>query len=335
MIFPSSYSLSNELLSEMDVKIRILKEIRSLFKKLRNFKQKKTEKRELIPYSAFYSQCDFYCALLLGYPLFSSAKDSEMKWRRFNTINCQIISIIASSLCLTSFFVSIIDITNVDNLFIALENVTFFGILVIIFLEWYLILHRNYGKIKTIMAKLEEFYPNNIGDQMRFDTANYLKTIEKHSKYHIVVYTVLVIQFLSMPFLHHFYVYLWKTDSTWDFHINLNVSVDFTQQKLLWLKLAIDSWIIFGIYSVAAGTDLLFASLVHVTSMEINIVAQSINEINANEIDEMKELIKRHNSLIEIVRDLDDIFSDLLLFNFTAMLFSLTSTGFLAIVSKN
>jgi len=143
-----------------------------------------------------------------------------------------------------------------------------------------------------------------------------------------------------MPFLHQVYGAVKSKNVEWECIFNLVLPFDQFQPIVYVIMWILESWIIIlsAVYTLC--TDLLFASLVQILSMELDILSQIISEIDMADgeeeaIKELKKLVDIHQQLIEVSGKLNEIFSPLLLINVFGSITTLCTACFLSVVSSS
>ena len=148
----------------------------------------------------------------------------------------------------------------------------------------------------------------------------------------------MTVQFCSMPLVFQFYARYKGVDINWGHIYSLNLPFDQTQPVVY--EMIYFSEFCTTIYSVsfAICTDLLFACLMQILVMDLNILGKIMSEINVEEneeqaIKQLKELVGVHNDLIEVSEKLEQTFSPLLLINAFGVIVSLCTASFLSVVN--
>ncbi|XP_070506820.1 putative odorant receptor 92a [Chironomus tepperi] len=184
------------------------------------------------------------------------------------------------------------------------------------------------------MEKLDEHFPHSVVDQLEFDIHKYLKMLKRIEQFYYVLDTILIVHFCSMPFLHQIYAKYKSLDLKWEAILSLNLGFDQTQPVIFELIIILEIWLtIFNVFFVIY-TDLLYACLMQILKMELDILSQVMGEIcrSNNEEDaikELKKLIDIHQELIEVSEKLNEIFSPLMLINVACSIVGLCTAGFL------
>ncbi|KAG5666638.1 hypothetical protein PVAND_014654 [Polypedilum vanderplanki] len=147
-----------------------------------------------------------------------------------------------------------------------------------------------------------------------------------------------------MPFLYKIYGWFLSVDVPWESIFALILPFD-QQQLFVYLPVNLTQiWVLFIGMCIINATDLLFACLVHLLSMEFDNLAQSISDIDWDNDDdegeeeafkELKLLVTIHQELCEIASKLHKIFSFLMLVNIFTSIFAICIVTFLAISGIN
>jgi hypothetical protein len=312
----------------------------SLKAKIQNWRRKTRVSPMFIQFGDFFLCNHVNCKL--GYSVLPELRPSK-KWQRINCIAVQVLSILFIPILAASVVNSARNFTDA-NLFIAMENVAFSGIFGVIFFKWFFILHHNYDRIQRIVSKLEQHYPQSGIDQLTFKTEKSLRTLEFFSKITFTVYSMLFIQFTSMPFISRLYHTTIRSDSSqWQHMIAMSwSSIDNLHAAVYWPIYFIELWLLFVDTYVVVATDLLYMSLLHLVTMEANNLAEIMGEIDWDDEDvhgeseamrELKKLSDIHQQLIEVADEFQEIFSPLLLINVFASIAVMCVVAFLTAVS--
>ena len=102
----------------------------------------------------------------------------------------------------------------------------------------------------------------------------------------------------------------------------------------------IEAWQNVTAIQFIVSTDILFATIFLITSMELNILGERISEISIIEdeeeaIKELRNLVDVHKQLIEVSENLSDIFAPLMLCNTFCSITSLCTASFLVVVGQD
>ncbi|KAG5669258.1 hypothetical protein PVAND_017149 [Polypedilum vanderplanki] len=140
--------------------------------KVQNFGRVKTQVSPMfIQFSDFF-WCDKYLSIL-GYSVMQESQVNENRQKNL-CFGTMAVSVLYMALLMFSFVLSVLNLMDGDNLFIAMENILVFGCVLLLILKWYLLLHRGHEKFMKIKAKIDEHYPHNGINQVEFKTEKYL-----------------------------------------------------------------------------------------------------------------------------------------------------------------
>ncbi|KAG5669257.1 hypothetical protein PVAND_017148 [Polypedilum vanderplanki] len=327
------------------LKIQVVKKttiwLQNLKLKIQNFGRVKTRvSPRFIQFSDFF-WCDKYLSIL-GYSVIQESQVNENRQKNLCFVTMAV-SVLYVALLMFSFVLSVLNLMDGDNLFIAIENIALSGAVFLLILEWYLLLHNGHEKFMKIMAKVDEHYPHNGIDQVEFNTEKYLKWLKIITRIHLVLTWSAHIQFPLMPFLHQIYGWMRSKDIAWEHVMAINLPFDTMHPLFYWPKILYEFWLLLYMGLIFIGNDMLYTTLTHLVTMELNNLAQIISEIDWDDedeegekkaIDEIKKLSGIHQQLIEVTDELDDIYSPLLFINAFSCLLMLCTIAFLTVVSK-
>ncbi|KAG5666869.1 hypothetical protein PVAND_014877 [Polypedilum vanderplanki] len=280
--------------------------------------------------------CDKFLTIL-GYSVLNDSQTNEKRQKMvcFATL---ILAGLFTIITQVSFVRSIKNLMDGNNFFIAVENVSSMGILLVSICKWFFIFHKNHEKIMKLMEKLDEHFPHSCLAQFDFRTEKYFKWLKLLLKIYLFLMLTAMGQFLLMPFFHQFYGFLMSEEIVLEHVLILNVPYDTLDSFLYWPHLLIEYWLIFYCGWLICGTDMLYATLVHLITMELNNLSQIISEIDWSDksaIDELKKLSKIHQELIEVTDELNEINSLLQLGNIFGFLMTLCTVTFSAVSGQS
>ncbi|XP_070502875.1 odorant receptor 49a-like [Chironomus tepperi] len=208
-------------------------------------------------------------------------------------------------------------LTHHGSFLIIIEDVAIVCIEGLVLIKGFTVMYWRREKFMDIVAKLKPHFPHNAWDQQVFMVSNHLETLTTCGTIGAVFYKSVLIEFTSVPLLLMFYGLVWTNEARFELIIQLQLPVDTTAPIPYIVLYFINSWaFIVGTFTVLI-TDLLFAELVAVINLELNILAQIMSELdpakNQDEaIDELKKLAAVHQELIDLSENLKDILSPLL-----------------------
>lgn len=188
----------------------------------------------------------------------------------------------------------------------------------------------NRKKILELLEKLDELFPQRCSDQQDFDVRKHLKQLKLLTWIECATFGVHVLNFVAFPLTRQ--VFGWLTSQTfeWELPLALLWPFDTSNSIAFWLVYISNCFIFFYMGSTFVFTDLLYASLMSLTSMQFDILAEKISE--AEDAAELKKLVKVHQQLLEITNPLEEIFAPLLLVNILSMIAGQCCMAFLGVV---
>ena len=316
---------------------RLVQRIAGNFRKLvHNIRLKLSKKKHYIPQYILFR--DFFrcekTANLLSFTFLNNLESPANKWLKLNSLIFQFSIILLFLLEVISFVISVKE----KLLYEAIDNFFCSGIVFVILLKLYVVFYHNKAKISEIISVLDKHFPYSGVDQISFKVYRYLRVLKLHEKVYYIILIITLLNFSSLPFLHQIYGRIKSVDVEWELILPLKLPFDQHIPIINGSINLIEAWVCtFGVFAIIS-TDLIFANLLQVLSMELDILGQVINEINIENdkkaIKELKVLVDIHQELIKASEKLEEIFSPLLLFNVFGAIISLCTTSFLVAVKK-
>ena len=137
--------------------------------------------------------------------------------------------------------------------------------------------------------------------------------------------------------MHQIYGVISSKPVEWETILTMILPFDQFQPVIYVFMWISESWFLLFTSFTLICTDLIFANLTLILSMEFDILGQVISEIDMIDgeeeaIKELKKLVNVHQELIEVSEEISDIFSGLLLVNSFGSILILCSASFLAVV---
>ena len=217
----------------------------------------------------------------------------------------------------------------------SFENLAFVGGFVLTLHGTILILYVNRLKIVKIIDVLEMHFPHHILDQYNFVTKMHLQVLKRHS--YAIIYSIglMAIIFCLTPIVVQIYGVVSGNEQNLTTIVHLSFPFDQTQHGFYEIIYFYQAFITFIGSSFIIFNDMLFCSLLALTTMEFDIIADMISEINMereNAGKELKELIDIHQQLLEIVKMINEIFSPLFLINVFGVTIIACFSAFLCVV---
>jgi len=308
-----------------------LRKLRSFLKD--KFRVRKPQ-RSFIEFAHFFWSENFF--KFFGFnilPTFSV--DDGKKWKKVAYVT----AIVSLLLLLILMLISMpIGVTKSDSVVTLSENWCALLGLVVIFVKVYSLLYLHRGKIEEIVATLDFYYPHDFLDQQLFNVSGHIRILKILGKLGVVLYVLGFVMFNFIPIISQTYWYF--SSQTVKFEPIYHLYTPFDQNNpLCYIVLNI-----IAMLSHSSGlvfifmTDLLYAELVALTAMELNILGHMMSEIDPEDdqekaLEDFKKLVKVHEDLIEVTEKLQEIFSLILFMDLFGIIGMCTSLAFLAFVS--
>lgn len=315
-----------------DLVHRIVENFQQLFQWIKLKLSKKQTIPQYILFQDFF-QCE-KTANFVGYSFLNGYESSLNKWTKLNSLVFQFSIFFLFLMEVISFVVSIdqkLLLEAIDNLFCS-------GIIFVILLKKFFIFYHKKAKICEIIETLDKHFPHSRVDQIKFNVLKYLRVLKLNENGYYFLLAIVFSIFCSMPFVHQIYGHFKSVDVKWK--LIMPLKLQFEQSTFIFsgpINLIEIYICIFGIFAITS-TDLIFASLLQILSMELDILGQVISEINIADdkeaIKELKNLIDIHQELIEVSEKIEEIFSPLQLFNAFASIIVLCTACFLTAVNN-
>jgi len=312
---------------------RIGENFQKLFQIIKLKFARKQEGLQIILFREFF-RCE-KSANILGFGFLKNHDTPPSKLTRLNSLLFQLSIFLLFVLQVISFVINV----KHKLIYEAIDNLFCNGVIFVILFKIYLIFYHNRTNIYEVIATLDKHFPHSGVDQLKFKIHKYLRTLKLHEKLYYIILLTVLFNFCSMPLVHQIYGKVKSIDVEWELIMPLKLPFDQFIPVIYGLVNLIEAWIcIFGIFAILS-TDLLFASVMQILSMEFDILGQVISEINIENdeeaIKELKILVDIHQELIEASEKLEEIFSPLQLFNTFGSITALCTACFLAAVNCN
>jgi len=310
--------------------------IKSVSKKIENFvKYLKLRKQPTANYFSF--EDFFFCEKMLnilGHTFLLNPKDPPSRWTKINGMLIQVATFILMILFVISIILSVRD----GHLYVMLENVVLLGVFFVALVKVYFVFYKNLAKIFEALQKLDEHFPHSEADQFVYNVPKNFHILRKMYIIYNISYYTLIPQFCLMPFVLQIYSAYKSLDLEWETVLALNLGFNQLRPVVYELIYIFEVWfIIFSVFYVT-GSDLLYANMVQILSMEFDILGQMITEIDVENredevLKELKKLVDIHQELIELSENLKEIFSPSIFINLFVTISGLCCTSFLSVVS--
>lgn len=225
------------------------------FKKILKSKIKKNSKAsKYIIYEDFFTCQGF--SRIVGYTFFIKKPSTLM---RINGILVQI----ALILIVPVFMISAVLLAREGHLYFVIENVLISAILYFTLIKIYMVFYNSTAMISEIISKLDKHF---------YNSQYYLRILKiTNFTYQILFYSTIT-YFCSMLILHQIYAAYKSIDVEWETVFALNLGFDLLQPVVYGIINTILIWIIFFGVCFVLCADILFANLVLILVMELNIV---------------------------------------------------------------
>jgi len=313
---------------------RIVKNIQDFYKFLKlKFVRKTNKPLQYILYEDFF--CCEKATNVLDSTFLKSHVTLPNKWLKWNKYLFQLVLIIFLILQLISFAFSV-----QDKVFdIMIENALMSGVVFVILTKIYVVFYWHRKNIDETVERLERHFPQSGVDQLILKVPEHLRTAKLLEKiYYIILFTTGILISL-MPFLLQIYGALKSVQVDWMLLYNFHMPLDLLQPVVYELIWIIEVWLTNTAVFYIISTDLIFANLIQILTIEFDMLSQKISEIDSIEneedaIKELKNLVDIHQDLVEISTKLEEIFSPLLLINAFGSITSLCFACFIIVVSR-
>jgi hypothetical protein len=302
---------------------------------LRKFKKTKSEK----PSKTFIFLEEFFPSERIiqrfGYSFVKNdnIRQRNQHWRKicFFALNAFLLALFV---LMTIHFVRCLKYSN--KLLEAIETLLYLEIFGFVMFKTLFLFYFKGDAIGSIYERLEMHFPYSEQDQRDFCVGKHLRILQRLSRVHSFIYFWMWMHIVSVLLFIAARHYLNYSD-TLELFVPMYFPLDPMQPLLYPICLALGSFstlvLVFGLLA----TDLLFNGLASVTSMEIDVLAQKIALIDPRDEDgavkDLSKIIAALNDLTEIARELEGIFTPLLLANILAGIFILCICVFFSFVS--
>lgn len=214
----------------------------------------------------------------------------------------------------------------------AVESLAYAGMVTIGCFKIFFVMFKNREKTLKVIEKLDKNFPHHNFEQEVFDVRRHLKKLKINSSFLFLVYSLVALMPLTNPLQH--LIHSWLTSEKIKTEFVLEIWYPFEASSLigLWMSYLEIFSILVLMVLIITSTDLLYASIMTITSLEFDILAMKIRKVENAE--DLKNLIKIHQELTEIAGELEGIFSPLLFINIMIVVNMICATAFLIFVRK-
>jgi len=309
-----------------------------VLRKVRNFLRDKFRSKK--PQNSFVEFSDFFWSEKMfdffGFNNLPTIPSSSGSRRKKLVFIITILSLmVLTVLLLTS---AIIGFTKSDAVVTLAENVCTIAGMVVICVKVYSVLYLYRESFGGVIATLESYYPQDGWNQQVFQVSGHLRTLKILNRLGILCYVLGFISFNFIPISSQLY---WLITSQ-EFELNpiFSFFMPFEQNRPVPYTLLN----LVALVSHSSGltficmTDFLYAELVALTVMELNILGHMMSEIDPEDdqqkaLDDLKKLVKVHEDLIEVTEKLQEIFSLILFMDLFGIIGMMCTLAFLSFVS--
>ncbi|KAG5673089.1 hypothetical protein PVAND_003164 [Polypedilum vanderplanki] len=190
-----------------------------------------------------------------------------------------------------------------------------------------------YWKRQTIMKiieRLDRYFPHSSREQLQFKVSEHHRNLKILHRISLINYVWTWIHFSYMPLLSILF------GQGMQLFAPIYFPFDTMQTWLYPIIFILQVWNLFFIFILSISMDFLFYDLLCVISMEFDVLAQKISQIDPesdeNADKKFGEIIDGYNELIDIANELEDNFSPLLLVHIYGGIFMLCVSVFLLFV---
>ncbi|CAG9806538.1 unnamed protein product [Chironomus riparius] len=255
-------------------------------------------------------------AKILGFTFLKDEITPPNKWLKLNSL----ILYPAVVIIFLAQMISIIMSVQQKSFFVTMENVMILGGYVIAAGKLFIIFHYKRDKIDDVIETLDKHFPHFGVDQLIFKVQKYLNEVKLFEKIQCSLFLFSLWHVTFFPFEHQIYGFIRSEAVEWETVLTMILPFDQFQPAIYIFMRISETWILMFTCFIFICTDLIFASLTLILSMEFDILGQVISAIDMIHSDEkalkeLKKLIGIHQELIEVSEKISDIFSGLLLIN--------------------
>lgn len=218
-----------------------------------------------------------------------------------------------------------------------IENLAFLGGYLDVLIDTVIIHYINREKIMGIIETLGTHFPHHVLDQFNFDTKKHLQILERHLFIFACIVSGVIVVYSSMPIDTQIYGIATESPQNLTSVFYLSFPFDQMQHGLYEAIYVYQVYITVFVLSLIIVNDMLFCSLVELTAMEFDIIADMISEIKMKKgfeaEKELKELLDIHQQLLGVVQKIKEIFSTSMFINIFGVTIVLCFSAFLCVVN--
>jgi odorant receptor len=221
---------------------------------------------------------------------------------------------------------------NRKNLSLIAESAAPNGYLFLAFVKT-IFIFRKRKCFKRILGTLSDMFPKSIEEQKIFKVVNYLKSYKRIERF-----VTLLIGFASFNFVAVKFANFALFGTWYEKKLPVENWFPFDKYDPVWYNFVILWTILFSIFFNGGliGSDLILYSFVTLITLQYEILSEELENMKAIDGKEMfDELIKQHQKLLEVSRDLEEVFSPSILVNFVASSILICMFGYQILVEFN
>ncbi|KAG5670039.1 hypothetical protein PVAND_000325 [Polypedilum vanderplanki] len=268
---------------------------------------------------------------LFGFPFLNrlhNAEDEKVKVRKRKFFW---LSSIVSAILMVLFAINFLFIVGDSEKF--LETIETFGFIsgyTLTFIKIFFLCYWKRDTIKAIIEKLDQHFPHSSRDQLKFEVLKHQRNLNIFYWMCLTTYIALSLNYSGVALFSFvsglFDLGLMKIKLVMPMYFPM----DPLQPLLYPTFFIIESCTLLVIILTLAATDLLFCGLVCVLSLEFDVLAQKVAQIDPENVEKkLHEIIDDFNELSHIGNELEEIFSPILLVNVFSSIFMLCILVFL------
>lgn len=242
-----------------------------------------------------------------GYSLLIPNEFQTKKFQRFHFYMVLFGMIYFITHSAASFFIFL---TDLKNFFVLVENLGYISSWNVLLLKAFWIFFYKWDKIHEAIDILHENFTLDLIEQYIYDTQKYSKKLKLISWMIISTFFGFGLNFLLFIFEHQIYGWITSQDIQWQFAISHYYPFETSNSFAFWSIYTFNVWVVLGAFTILVLTELLYADMLMITSMEFDIIARQISETKS--VEQLKILLKIQQKLYQVTKILEDIFSPIL-----------------------
>ncbi|XP_037957147.1 putative odorant receptor 92a [Teleopsis dalmanni] len=190
--------------------------------------------------------------------------------------------------------------------------------------------------MERLCKKMEERFSKTSEDNSAFDINNHLKRNERFNKSIVVCDSLVCLMFCIFPIIQSFLEYLSSSteDRKFVYLLPYMMWYPFNTQRLLNYIVAFSSQclVTYMITSFYLGHDMFLTTFVYIVNMYLSYIEFKIHEFKPTNTDEdnhyLSQLLAFHSDIYGYVKQIDEIFSIAMLWNYFAACLTLCLVGY-------